>query len=80
MKYFRENCLLVIVAIVAMCGPVFAQQKVDKEEWKSLFNGKDIKDWIVKIHHHEVGEDPANTFRVEDGIIKVRYDKYDSFN
>ena len=51
-----------------------------KQEWISLFNGKDIKDWIPKINHHDVGVDSANTFRVEDGIIKVRYDKYDSFN
>ena len=49
-------------------------------EWVSLFNGKDIEDWIVKIHHHEVGENFGNTFRVEDGMIKVRYDQYGDFN
>ncbi|GAA4423624.1 DUF1080 domain-containing protein [Pontibacter saemangeumensis] len=49
-------------------------------EWVSLFNGKDIEDWIVKIHHHEVGENFGNTFRVEDGMIRVRYDQYDDFN
>lgn len=59
---------------------VSAQRNADRQGWKQLFNGKDIKDWIVKIHHHQVGEDPANTFRVEDGMVKVRYDKYDSFN
>jgi hypothetical protein len=31
------------------------------------------------VHHHEVGDNYGNTFRVEDGIIKVRYDQYDSF-
>ena len=51
-----------------------------KEQWIDLFNGKDINDWIVKINHHEVGENYGNTFRVEDGMIKVRYDQYDSFN
>ena len=40
--------------------------------WKPLFDGKDIKDWFVKIHHHEVGVNFGNTFRVEDGIIKIR--------
>lgn len=49
-------------------------------DWVSLFNGKDINDWTVKIHHHEVGENFANTFRVEDSIIKVRYDQYGNFN
>jgi hypothetical protein len=49
-------------------------------KWVPLFNGKDINDWIVKIHHHEVGENFGNTFRVEDGMIKVRYDKYGAYN
>lgn len=52
----------------------------DKKEWKALFNGKDINDWFVKIHHHEIGVNFGNTFRVEDGIIKIRYDGYDDFN
>lgn len=51
-----------------------------KQEWISLFNGKDLKDWFVKIQHHETGENYGNTFRVEDGIIKVRYDQYETFN
>lgn len=45
-----------------------------------LFNGKDIKDWTAKIRLHEAGENYANTFRVEDGLLKVRYDGYDAFN
>lgn len=52
----------------------------EKEDWIHLFNGKDIKNWTVKIHHHETGDNFGDTFRVEDGIIKVRYDKYDKFN
>ncbi len=45
-----------------------------------LFNGKDIKQWTPKIRLHEVGENYGNTFRVEDGMLKVRYDQYDEFN
>lgn len=52
----------------------------NREKWIKLFNGKNIKNWTVKIHHHEVGENFGNTFRVEDGIIKVRYDQYEKFN
>jgi Domain of Unknown Function (DUF1080) len=48
--------------------------------WRPLFNGKDIKDWIVKIHHHDVGVNFGNTFRVENGIIRVVYDQYGDFN
>ncbi|MGC1244338.1 MAG: DUF1080 domain-containing protein [Chryseosolibacter sp.] len=49
-------------------------------EWISLFNGRDLDDWIVKVHHHETGVNYGNTFRAEDGMIKVRYDAYADFN
>jgi len=52
----------------------------EKEEWINLFNGKDIKEWTAKINHHETGDNFGNTFRVEDGMIKVRYDQYGPFN
>tara|TARA_R110002049_G_scaffold33535_16_gene110454 strand:- start:709 stop:1476 length:768 start_codon:yes stop_codon:yes gene_type:complete len=46
-----------------------------------MFNGKDITDWTTKIHHYEVGDNYGDTFRVEDSIIKVRYDNYEgTFN
>ncbi|TJY63358.1 DUF1080 domain-containing protein [Sphingobacterium alkalisoli] len=45
-----------------------------------LFNGKDIVDWTPKIRLHETGENYAQTFRVEDGLLKVRYDGYEDFD
>jgi len=48
-----------------------------EEGWTSLFNGKDLDGWIPKIKGYPAGENFANTFRVEDGLIKVRYDGYD---
>ena len=55
-------------------------EKETKENWRPLFNGKDLNDWIPKIRYHELGENFGDTFRVEDGLLKVRYDKYDQFN
>lgn len=55
---------------------VCAQENATYEDWKSLFNGKDINDWVVKIHHHKAGENFGNTFRVEDRMIRVNYDQY----
>ena len=49
-------------------------------EWHSLFNGRDLSGWTPKIANHSVGENYANTFRVEDGVIKVSYDKYGKFD
>jgi hypothetical protein len=78
MKHFRFS--LVLLFVLAFGSLVQAQKKINKSEWKQLFNGKDIKDWVTKINHHETGDNYGNTFRVEDGIIKVSYDQYDSFN
>jgi hypothetical protein len=80
-RFFMRNLLLFVlfISFVAGCSPTKTAQ-VKKNEWIPLFNGRDINDWIVKIHHHEVGENFGNTFRVEDGLLKVRYDQYPSFN
>jgi len=48
--------------------------------WIPLFNGKDLTGWTPKIAGYELGENYGNTFRVEDGILKVAYDQYDKFD
>jgi glucose/arabinose dehydrogenase len=49
-------------------------------DWMPLFNGKDLKDWDIKFAGYPVGENFRNTFRVEDGMLKVRYDQWTSFS
>ncbi|AIM35996.1 hypothetical protein KO02_04325 [Sphingobacterium sp. ML3W] len=68
------------LAGIALCVTVSASSLNKKPKAVQLFNGKDIKNWTVKISKHEVGENYANTFRVEDGLLKVRYDGYDQFD
>jgi hypothetical protein len=46
--------------------------------WIPLFNGKDLEGWTPKITGYEAGENYGDTFRVEDGVLKVSYDKYTS--
>jgi hypothetical protein len=50
-----------------------------EEHWIALFNGKDLSGWKPKIAGHELGDNFANTFRVEDGVLKVAYDGYERF-
>ena len=50
-----------------------------KSGWKVLFNGKNLKGWVPKIYHHEVGDNYKNTFRVKDGAIVVDYSDYEGF-
>lgn len=50
------------------------------DDWITLFNGRDLEHWTVKIAGHDVGDNFADTFRVEDGLLKVRYDGYEAFD
>ena len=78
--FFRLLSIFGAVSIVIIAACAGVRNRTAEQEWISLFNGKDLSDWIVKIHHHEVGDNFGNTFRVQDGIIQVRYDHYDTFN
>ncbi len=49
-------------------------------QWISLFNGKNLEGWKVKIAGYELHDNYKNTFRVENGVLKVSYDQYDKFN
>jgi len=46
--------------------------------WIPLFNGTNLDGWTPKIAGHALGDDPYNTVRVEDGLIRVSYDGYTS--
>lgn len=50
-----------------------------EQPWVPLFNGKNLEGWTPKIAGHPLGENAFNTFRVEDGILKVSYDGYEKF-
>jgi hypothetical protein len=49
-------------------------------KWVELFNGKDLKNWAVKITGHPLNDNFGNTFRVENGNMVVRYDQYTAFD
>jgi len=75
--FMSISLLLALLNISCVSNDPFANAK--EGEWIQLFNGKDINDWIVKLNHHELGDNYGNTFRVEDGILKACYDQYDDF-
>lgn len=59
---------------------LLAALPVSAAEWKPLFNGKDLTGWTPKIRGYAAGENFANTFRVQDGLLQVRYDGYTTFD
>lgn len=68
-------------AVVLAIALVLSSCTTTKPTWAPLFNGEDLSGWTAKVNHHEPGVNYANTFRMEDGIIKVRYDGYgDDYN
>lgn len=70
--------LAVLIALLALPGPVDWRTAPDGD-WRRLFDGRTLDGWVVKLAHHELGDNYADTFRVEDGAIRVMYDKYGDF-
>jgi hypothetical protein len=56
------------------------QQQRSKDGWIPLFNGKNLDGWTPKIKGYDLGENFGNTFRVENGVLKVSYDRYSRFD
>lgn len=65
-----------IVILFVSTAMTACSQKTDQKGWTEMFNGKDLKGWDVKIEGYKLNDNFANTFRVEDGLLKVSYDGY----
>ena len=67
--------------LVVLTAVTFVQaEDTDKSEWIQLFNGKNLDGWKVKITGYDLNDNFGDTFRVEEGLLKVAYDKYDKFD
>ncbi|MDX2041732.1 MAG: DUF1080 domain-containing protein [Acidobacteriota bacterium] len=85
-RYCAALCFYLGLAILLFQTPTStthaqkAKNDPDQKEWRQLFNGKDLKDWKIKIRGYALGDNFGNTFRVENGVIRVGYEKYDQYN
>jgi Domain of Unknown Function (DUF1080) len=59
---------------------VAAQKKTNSKDWVSIFNGKDLSGWDIKIADRPLNDNYKNTFRVEDGMMRIMYDQYETFD
>ena len=77
-------CALSLFVLAATYTAAFSQAEGGQDDaepkWIQLFNGKDLTGWTPKFAGHELGENYLNTFRVEDGLLKVSYDGYEKFD
>jgi hypothetical protein len=67
------------VALLLVASPVAHAAGPDERGWLQLFDGKTLDGWTPKIAGYEAGVNFRDTFRVENGVLKVAYDKYDRF-
>jgi hypothetical protein len=74
------------VALTLALAPVFAiadgpvpPADPDAKEWIALFDGKTLDGWVPKFTGYDAGVNFRDTFRVEDGVLKVSYDRWDEF-
>lgn len=86
-RYISTLILTIIISVLTIsCGN---KKKAETSEhntrinvaenqpkWTSIFNGSDLNGWTIKIPGYELGENFGNTLRVEDSILKIRYDAY----
>jgi hypothetical protein len=82
-----------IAAVTLFCGVVSlagagqgragasaAKNDPNQQEWIQLFDGRTLDGWTPKFSKHDLGENFNDTFRVENGNLAVRYDKWTRFD
>lgn len=75
----RSFNFIFLFVFLASFATTMAQNNPNEKKWTQLFNGKDLLNWNVKIFGHDVNDNYGNTFRIEDGKIKISYDEYEEF-
>jgi hypothetical protein len=74
--------IFLFILVLSSCN-LKSRQKDDKgskENWIQLFNGKDLNSWQPKFKGYEAGYNLKNTFRVEDGLLRVTYDEWEKWD
>ena len=72
--------ILLILLLSISCNEKDKSNSNIEENWISLFNGKDLNGWDIKFSGHKLNDNYNNTFQVEDGMIRVVYDEYETFD
>ena len=75
MQYYNLFSLICIACF--SCSPT---STANREEWIDLINSKDLSNWTIKFANQDLNFNYLNTFRVEDSMIRISYDQYDTFN
>lgn len=86
MKTLKSAAAIIALSVILLISACTSKPKTDSnteksgEKWIQLFNGKDLNDWDIKFKGEELGVNYNNTFRVEDGMLRVSYENWDEWN
>lgn len=80
MKYLLILMLLTLLGVFHFSTQTSKRSKQNTEDWISLFNGKDLTGWDMKIADRPLNDNYLNTFQVEKGMIRIVYDAYENFD
>ena len=67
-------------AIAGSAAPHAVQGETARQDWIQLFNGRDLAGWTAKFAKHDLGVNLNATFRAENGLLGVRYDRWTAFD
>ena len=71
-SFFFVIFLTLSFMVFVSCNTKTKQNK-ESSDWIQLLNDDNLDDWTVKISGYEMENNYGNTFRMEDGVLKVRY-------
>ena len=80
LKLSTSILILIFACSLFSCSSNKNKEKTSGENWIQLFNGKDLSNWDIKFKDEELGVNYNNTFRVEDGLLRVSYENWDEWN
>jgi len=78
-RFWIYGILLMISLFSCKKNARVDKNAVKEPEWTQIYNGVDLSGWKAKIKGYPPGENFGNTFRAEDGVIRVDYAAYEDF-
>ena len=61
-SFFNILLIILVLSSVFNCKESISNKTDPNNKWKSLFNGENLDDWIVKINGYKLHDNHLNTF------------------
>ena len=76
-----KKLAIILSALAAACASQSRTGGADpaSRQWVQLFNGRNLDGWVPKFTGYELGLNLHDTFRAQDGMLQVRYDRWPAF-